>query len=33
MKYPNKVKIVGTGGCVQHHFSKKQPSTVTYCFD
>jgi len=23
MKYPNKVKIVVKGGCVQHHFSKK----------
>jgi len=22
-KYSNKVKIVGKGGCVQHHFSKK----------
>jgi len=23
-KYPNKAKIVGKGGCVQHHFSKKR---------
>jgi len=23
-KYPNKIKIVGKGGCVQHHFSKKK---------
>jgi len=30
-KYPNKVKLVGKGGCVQDHFSKKT-STVTYCF-
>jgi len=30
-KYPNKVKIVGKGGCVQHHFQKKT-SMVTYCF-
>jgi len=22
MKYPNKVKIVGKGGCVQHYFLK-----------
>ena len=27
----NKIKIVGIGGCVQHHFSKKT-SKVTYCF-
>jgi len=24
MKYTNKVKNVGKGGCVQHHFSKKK---------
>jgi len=23
-KYPNKAKIVGKGGCVQHYFSKKR---------
>ena len=23
IKYPNKVKIVGKGGCFQHHFSEK----------
>jgi len=30
--YPNKVKHVGKGGCVQNHFSKKNTSTVTHCF-
>ena len=24
MKYPNKVKIVGKGGCIQHDYSKKR---------
>jgi len=29
-KCQNKVKILGKGGCVQHHFSKKR--AVTHCF-
>ena len=30
-KYPNKIKIVGKGGCVQHHFSKKRVRCPIVC--